>query len=258
VVLVQLNKPELLRTSGSVHLSRTMMSYELGILFSKIPIEAELEQYRTSIIDENVLAKKTIANRRYTARHIKSHYSFDLRNPAFRLLRVIYDLDPKSLALLACMYTVFKDSLFRFSSNMIMNTIEGQVLDKGNLQLLFQNEYEDRYTPSMLNSLLQNIAASWTQSGHLQGRIKKYRMRVNPTPATVSYALSLGYLDGKRGSRLFDTIWMKLMDRDRTELEELAFQASKVGIIDFRKSGNVVDLRFDDLLARYQPEDANE
>lgn len=255
---MKLNKPELLSTSGSVHLSRTMMSSELGILFSKIPIEAEPEQYKTFIIEENVLAKKTLANRQYTERHLKSHYTFDIRNPVFRLLRVIYDLDPKSLPLLACLYSISKDYLFRNSSNIILNTIEDQAFDKGSLQLLFQNEYEDRFTPALLSSLLQNIAASWTQSGHLRGRVKKYRVRAIPTPATVIYALILGYLDGKRGARLFETLWMKLLDLDRIEIEELAFQASKAGFIDFRKSGDVIDIRFNDLFARNNPEDTDE
>ena len=51
-------------------------------------------------------------------------------------------------------------------------------------QLTSNSRYPGRYTPKMLRSLSQNCASSWTQSGHLEGKVRKERTRpeVSPRP----------------------------------------------------------------------------
>lgn len=235
-------------SKDSIHLRRTMMSNELAILLTNLPINAEPDEYREAIINENILGKKTLANRLYTAVYLAKHYTLSLENDFFRLLRFCYDQDANSFPLLACLYTVKRDSLFHFSSKLILESKSGASLDKTDFFNIIQSEYTNRYSESMMRSLSRNIASSWTQSGHLRGRVQKYRTTVNTSPISVLYALALGYLAGNRGYRLLDTVYMRLMDRNQAELEELLFQLSKLGLIDFHKTGNVMELRFNEVV----------
>jgi len=248
----------ILQDSDSIHFRRTMMSAELKLLLTSIPMDVNPDFYKSAIIENNILAKRTTANRAYTANYLESHYSFNLKNPVFRVLRVLSDYNSDSLPLLACMYSIARDHIFRASSILILNSTEGESLNKTHFQKQIENEFRDRFTTKMAESLSRNLAASWTQSGHLKGRVNKRRQRVKPTSVSVVYALALGLLNGSRGLNLFNTVWMQLLDSDRNALEEYAFQASRDGIFDFRKSGDVIDIRFDDLLARHKPENSDE
>lgn len=249
---------KIVQDSDSIHFRRTMMSSELRILLSTVPIDSSPESYKSAIIENNILSKKTSANRAYTANYLDAHYSFDLEFAPFRLLRVLNDYDPSSLSLLACLYSIARDYIFRASSVLVLNTAEGESLNKTHFQKQIQNEFRDRFTTKMAESLSRNLASSWTQSGHIKGRVNKRRCLIKPNSVSVVYALSLGHLNGNRGLSLFDTIWMQLLDSDRNELEQYAYQASKQGIFDFRKSGDVIDIRFDELFDKLRPEDTDE
>ena len=66
--------------------------------------------------------------------------------------------------------------------------------------------------------------------------------------ADVAYALLLGYLQEARGETLFETLWARVLDRPRSELYELAFVASKQGMLEYRNAGGVVEVGFRELV----------
>ncbi len=57
------------------HSSRTMMLAELRLLLAACPQSANLEDYRTAIIDENVLLKETVATRKVSFRWLQELYA---------------------------------------------------------------------------------------------------------------------------------------------------------------------------------------
>ena len=111
-----------------------------------------------------------------------------------------------------------------------------------------------RYNPSTLGKIARNASSSWTQSGHLQGRQVKRRVRPSVTPATVAYALALGYLAGASGQMLLTTFWAKLLDAPKDQLASLAADASARGWIAYRQSGQVIEVRFTNLLTPEEQE----
>ena len=95
---------------------------------------------------------------------------------------------------------------------------------------------------------MRNTSSSWTQSGHLKGRGRKYRQKVNPTPVVTTYALLLGYILGSRGSGLFSTFWAKVLDTPAEELISLATDAKRLGFLDLSQAGGVVEVSLSRLL----------
>ena len=56
----------------------------------------------------------------------------------------------------------------------------------------------------------------------------------------------LGYLLGARGHRLFNSIWARTLDVTTDQLFSLATDAKRLGAIDVKQAGDVVDIGFSD------------
>lgn len=115
-----------------------------------------------------------------------------------------------------------------------------------------------RFSPATLKSTAQNINSTWTQSGHLTGRVKKVRAQASATPGSVAYALLLGYLTGARGQALFKTEYARLLDCSFDRLVELAEQASRKGWIVFKRVGDVIEVLFPSLINAQEMESLRE
>ena len=105
-----------------------------------------------------------------------------------------------------------------------------------------------------MRSTAQNINSTWTKSGHLFGRVRKVRARANPTAGSVSYALLLGYLTGVRGQALFQSEYIKLLDRTSDKAIELAEEASRKGWIVFKRVSDVIEVLFPNLINQEEME----
>ena len=102
----------------------------------------------------------------------------------------------------------------------------------------------NRLNDSVIDKVVRNASSTWTQSGHLKGRARKTRQAVRPTPLSVAYALLLGFLHGRRGRRLFKTLWAKALDITEDELVFLAIDAKRLGVLDLKQAGDVIEIGF--------------
>lgn len=102
----------------------------------------------------------------------------------------------------------------------------------------------NRFNENILDKVVRNAASTWTQTGHLQGRVRKIRKQAKPTPVVVVYALLMGYWLGLRGSRLFSTLWARSLDASFDQLVYLATDAKRLGLIDLKRAGDVVEVAF--------------
>ena len=98
------------------------------------------------------------------------------------------------------------------------------------------------------------MLSTYTQSGHLEGKIEKRRVRARATPVSAAYAFFLAYLEGLRAQRIFTSVWARLLDAPYERLPELARDAARRGLIDYRQVGDVVELRFPNWLSREEEE----
>ena len=92
--------------------------------------------------------------------------------------------------------------------------------------------------------------SSWTQSGHLQGLVKKTRTKANSNTSACVFALAIGYLAGYRGRILLDTIWMRALDATDYEIQEYLQRAMKKGWIRYHQSGGMIEINFSDEIIR--------
>jgi hypothetical protein len=105
----------------------------------------------------------------------------------------------------------------------------------------------DRLNESTLNKVVRNAASSWSQSGHLEGRTFKFRRAVRATPSSVSFALYLAHVAGFSTEESLGSGWVRVLDCNSSAALELATAAKRLGLIDLRISGDIVELRLDRL-----------
>ncbi len=232
------------------HSSRTMMLAELRLLLAACPQSAGLEEYRSAIIDENVLLKQTVATRKATFRWLQEFYALDRKILLFRALRDLWDDDNQAQPLLALHSTVARDPLIKSTAERILAIPVGETVTREMMMDAVNASFPDRYSPKTLKSTGQNIISSWLQAGLLSGKLHKVRIRAESRPVAVAYALLLGYLSGARGEALFRTLWCRLLDAPANVLHEQAFAASQRGWIEYRHMGDVTEIGFRYLLRK--------
>ncbi|MDQ0324218.1 hypothetical protein J2R99_000067 [Rhodopseudomonas julia] len=99
-----------------------------------------------------------------------------------------------------------------------------------------------RFNENTLDKVCRNAASTWAQAGHLAGRTFKKRRPVNPTPAAVAYAIYLAHAAGFSGAEIFSSAWLRVLDTDPPRARQLALEAKRLGLIDLRMAGDVVEL----------------
>jgi hypothetical protein len=240
---------------GGAHLARTMMLEDLSELLSYVnDPKAEKTEYYQAIEEDNCLRKRSGRTRKLTSRHLAELYALNPTIVLFRTLLYFWRRDQKAHPLLALLCAYCRDNVLRQSYPFIQSLSESQDIVRENLEEFIENIEPSRFSPATLKSTAQNINSTWTKSGHLKGRRKKTRIKAVPSPASVSYSLLLGYLNGVRGESLLSTEYTKLLDCTEDKIIELAETASRKGWITFKRVGKVVEVLFPNLLTNEEME----
>lgn len=240
---------------GGAHTARTMMLVELQNLIDDVgDIQATRETYIMDIEVDNCLGKRSGENRKQTARHLIALYALDPNITIFRSLLFFWTRDEAGQPLLALLCSYARDPVLQMSAPFFLGVEQGNVVKREALEDFIDRQEPGRFSEATLKSTAQNINSSWTQSGHLSGKVKKSRSKANPTPGSVAYALFLGYLNGIRGEALFTTEYVKLLDCSASAAMELAEEAARRGWIVYKRVGNVIEVLFPKLLTEQEME----
>jgi len=230
------------------HTSRTIMLEELKILLRTAASQATRNDYRRLIIDDNCLGKRTVATRRSSDQRLSELYSLDASVLLFRVMRQLWQSDERGRPLLALLLALARDPLLRLTALALIRLRPGEELGRQALIDALNRGTGSRFNEAVLDKIVRNTASSWTQSGHLEGRSRKCRRAVNPTPAVVTFALILGYALGARGALLFDTLWSKILDTSTDGLLSFATDAKRIGFLDLKASGGILEISFSRIL----------
>ena len=228
--------------------SRTIMLEELQHLLVTAPGKVERERYAQAVVDDNCLGKRTAATRVLSLQRLSELYALDPKVLLFRVMRDLWEIHEGSRPLLAMLLALARDPLLRFTAAPILATPFGKEFARQAMTDALDEAVGGRLNPETLDKVVRNASSSWTQSGHLQGRARKFRQPAGATPVACAYALLLGYLLGKRGLTLFDTPWCKVLDVPAEEIAELAHDAKRMGLVEIKQSGSIVDISFPQLL----------
>ena len=239
---------------GCVHMSRTMMLKELTSLLDSVPEKATHESYISAIIADNCLGKRSGVTRKLSAKYLSGLYILNLDKALFRAFRFFWQRDEQARPLISLLFTYVRDAILRQSAEYILTLQVGAVAHKAEMEQFIERKFPDRFSDGMLQSLVRNIRSTWTQSGHIAGRLIKIRSQAEATAGAVAYALLLGYLTGSRGESLFATEYARLLDCPFVRSIELAEAASRRGWIVFKRVGTVIEVLFPNLLTEQEME----
>jgi hypothetical protein len=231
------------------HTSRTMMFDELQQVLAAAPAEAKRQDYAQAIIEGNCLSKPTAATRRLTNQRLGELYGLDPAIAAFRVLRRLWDLQLEGRCLLALLISIARDPLLAATAPSIVFLPINAEFRREPMKTALQAVVGGRLSASTLDKVCRNAASSWAQSGHLEGRTFKKRRAVNPTPIVVAFALYLSHAAGFRGAEIFSSAWLRVLDCDPSRARDFALEAKRIGLLDLRMSGEVVELN----LSRLDP-----
>ena len=224
------------------HTSKTLMLQELEALLAAVPADAPAKAYRAAIVEENVLGKRTLSTRKETATRLTALHGLDPSKPLFRVLRRLWAVDPAAHPQLALLNGLARDPLLLATTAQVMGMTQGELLQRSEMVAAVQGFSHDRLSPKVLDAVARNTASSWTQSGHLKGRVKKLRQPLNPHPVSLALAVWLGYASGKRGKALLTTPWATALDSSSSGLLELAQQAKRLGLLKLSHGAGVVSI----------------
>ena len=218
------------------------MLAELTDLLIDVPQTATREDYASAIIEDNLLGKQTASTRRLTNQRLGELYGLSRSTPLFRILRRIWEIDEPGRPLLAILCALARDPLLRATATVVLPMPPRSELLRTAMLSAIRGATGRRLNESILDKVARNAGSSWSQSGHLEGRVRKIRHLVNPTPGSVAYALWIGSLFGHAGENLFRTPWARVLDRSTGELLDLALGAKQLGLLNATAGGGVVEI----------------
>lgn len=228
---------------------------ELSTLLESLPGDAGRADYLAAIIERNALGKQTAATRKLTAQRLSEIYILDPNVALFRVLRRFWQDDVAGRPLLALLCSLARDPLLRHAEPVLAMT-SGEELSRQKMTDAIRAAVGGRLNDSTLDKVVRNASSSWAQSGHLKGRTRKFRQLVRPTPLSTAYALMLGYLEGLRGGRLFETNWTRVLDASAAELRSVAAEAKRLSGLDLKAAGDVIEVGFTTVLTPQETKDS--
>ena len=224
------------------HGSRPIMLRELTELLTALPPSATRDDYKTAIVEENALGKRTYATRLSSRQRLTEMYGLDPRLAIFRVLRRIWPIGPQGQPLLAILCALARDPLLRSTAHSVLALAPGEELIRSRFAAAIRDSVGTRLNDAVLDKVARNAASSWAQSGHLEGRVRKIRRRVEPTPGATAMALWLGEMEGRAGLSLLDSDWAAVLDARGGALLPRVFDAKRLGLIQARIAGSVVEI----------------
>jgi len=106
---------------GGTHNSRTMMLEEISRLILALPPQTTANEYRSAVVDGNILGKSTVSTREKTFRHLRELYALSEGAPIFPIYRTLFFSNPHSAPLLSFVVAWSRDPLLRATSEPVFS-----------------------------------------------------------------------------------------------------------------------------------------
>ena len=225
---------------GGAHQSKTMMFEELDLLLgSGQRTPAELTR---AAIEDNVLGKNTQNSRVLTYRHMVSLYGLNAQPALTKVLLGLWMNDPAGRRLNCLLVSLARDPLLRDTAQTVIRTPVGAQLRRDQVEAALNAAHPNRMSEKLIRSLAQNCNATWTQSGHLEGRAKKIRQRVSPTPSNVALAALIAGVCGFGGPSILSSLWLQVLDLTSDQALDCLRKAESLGLAKVRSAGDVIEI----------------
>lgn len=227
-------------SGGGAHQSKTMMFDEIGLLLGT-GARSATELVHAALV-ENVLGKSTKNSRNLTYRHMVSLYGFNTQPALTKVFMGLWKEDLAGRRLNCLLVALARDPLLRDTASAILGTPIGSQLHRQQVETTFNSAHPDRMSEKTVRSLARNCNASWTQSGHLEGRVKKIRRRVSPTPSNAALAALIATACGFGGPSILSSIWLQILDLNPDQALDCLRRAEGLGLAKIRAAGDVTEI----------------
>jgi hypothetical protein len=225
-----------------VHTSRTMMYDELSTVMNGVPRPRTQDTVRHAVLEENLCGKSTQSTRIETASKLISLYSFHSEARLFQAFDDLWDLTESSHPVLALLMACSRDTVLLSTATSICDTSLGEPFSKERVYQGLLNGFAAKYRESTLRSVSRNIMASWKQSGHIAGRQNAIRTKAPSDYIAAAFAVVICLLRGMKGQEVLDSLWVRLLDLSAAELEAALQEASRHGLLTYRRVASVIEL----------------
>lgn len=229
------------------HSSRTLMAADLATVLTATAPSGRRLAYAKVVIEDNCLGKPTASTRKLSLQRLSELYGLDPDIRLFRVFRRLWDIQKDGRVLLALLLAIARDPLLAATAQPVVTMQPGTELQRDRVREALAELTGDRFNPDILGKVVRNTASTWTQSGHLAGRTFKKRQRVSASAPAAAFALLLSRLTGFRGLDLFSSGWFAVLDCTPELAQKLALDAKRLGLIDLRIAGEVIELNLDRL-----------
>ncbi len=226
---------------GGVLLSKTVMLAELTALLESVPT-LERVAIEQAVVGGNALGKATGTARRLALSRLNTLYGVLTPRPIQVVLQRLWPRNKAGHPMLALLCALAREPLLRQTADSVVNAPTGTSVRWPDLTAALGAKYPSRYSAKMLKSLAQNCASSWTQSGHLRGRVNKHRSLAEPSAEATAFAALLGTIAGFGGPALLQSPWMRVLDRSEGEILALLRRAESAGLVRIRAGGGVIQI----------------
>ena len=223
---------------GGPHQSKTMMLAELTTLLGSRVSDGPAE----AIVQNNLLGKPSVRAREAAVYRLQQLYGICETCPICAVLHRLWERDTPGRPLLALLCALARDPSLRAGASAVLDASLGETVQWPVIASAFEARHPGRLGEKMAKSLAQNAASSWTQSGFLEGAVRKCRIRVKPTPTVAAYAALIASLCGFGGERLIECRWLDVLDRPTEERLALLRQAEGLGLARVRSVGDVLEI----------------
>jgi hypothetical protein len=226
---------------------RTTASHTIGVpylsdLLTEVSVDAPYDEYAAAVVETNVLGRSSHVGRLRVLRHLRELYVLDPADTPFRVLRTLQQIDRESLPLMAGLLALTHDEFFRASWLAVAAMTPGERARPEQLGDTVAQQFGPAIAPATFAKVGRNVAASWSQTGHLSGTRIKVRSRVTARPAGIAFALALAHLAGMRGQGLLTTTWFASLDLVPEEVPEALDSVHRSGLVDIHRAGSVLEV----------------
>jgi hypothetical protein len=105
----------------------------------------------------------------------------------------------------------------------------------------FNALHPGRFSEKMVRSLSQNCASTWTQTGHLVGRLKQ-RRKVHPSASATALATLIATVCGFSGPAMLSSAWFRILDLNPDGAIDALRSAEAHGLARVRAAGDVIEI----------------
>jgi len=223
---------------------RTLAEQDLGTITP--------EEARRLVIEQNVLAKATRANRMEVAKKLVQRYILDAANPAFRAFWQQYQRESSEAqrGLLGYLLLSASDFLVRRTGVEWLGpklNADGSPLTYENLaaywdDLAAEHDELTEWSETTRERMMQHYLGAIRDFGLAEGKYTKRVVRPHVGPAPVMLAARYSVLEGLSPRETLEADWFRLFGLTVSDVIAKLYELNGLGRARFRVAGDVVEL----------------